>query len=312
MVTPTLTDRMTSPLWSDGCSALQLFNVLGYIIFLGESSLGGAGRLGEPIGRVSNDFATAITPIGWTFSIWSVIFSLTGCVAVYQALPSRREWSFARLGYWWALNMVIGEGLWTVAFVKRWGGMWVSAVVLLFIVATNAALYLRIDAGVAPLAGSGDGFLRKERPDRTWFETIALEGGIGLYMGWTTAAAILSVSIALVASGAPQSGPTAAAAGVVMLFAASALAVAGAVLRTDFWFSGALAWALAGIRAQNLNAAWSVREPSVLAAANAALAIAAAATLGAVIARARLAANGSLKIAQQPDAEASSRYSAVS
>jgi len=302
-----LTDRATAALWPGGCSALQLVNVVGWLIFLGESSLGGAGKLGEPIGRVSDAFATLITPIGWAFSIWSAIFALTGALAITQALPSRRAWSAEKLGWWWAANTVVGEGLWTLAWVGRWGGMWVSAALLAFIVGTLAALYIRVDAGVAPLAPRAAGAdagapwlareLRRARPARTLAEAVVLEGAISLYMGWTTAATILNVSIALVASGAPATGPAAAAAGVVMLLAAAALAVAAAVLRTDFVYAGALAWALAGIRAQAMNAAWPARDAAVLGAANAALAVAAAAAVGAALARARLAAAGHLALA---------------
>ena len=301
-----LHERASAPLWDQGSSALQLLIVAGFFVFLIESSLGGAGRLGEPIGRVSDSLATTITPAGWAFSIWSAIFVLNAALAVYQSLPSRRLWSASRLGWWYAANTVIGEGIWTLSWVGRWGSMWVSALTLVFIVATLAGLYLRIDAGVAPLSPSPAAssptcgalsFLRKARPARTLATHVLLEGSVSLYMGWTTAATILNVSIALVATGVSPSGPAAAAAGVIMLLTASALAVAAAVTRTDVLFAAALAWALAGIRSNQLNDKWPVREPTVLNAAGVACGIAATAAVCALLARIRLVASGELRLA---------------
>lgn len=291
-----------------GVSILQIINVIGFIIFLVLASLGGSGRLGRPIGTVSNALPTLLTPAGWAFSIWSAIYALTGGLTIAQAFPSRRVWSSEKLGWWWAANTVIGQGLWTFAWVNEWGGMWVSALLLAFIVATLAGLYVRIDAGVAPLshlplapgAGRCARALHAQRPPRSAFvDGVLLEGGIGLYLGWTTAATILNVSIALVASGVASSGEAAVstaavATSIAVLCVAVALAITGAVLRTDFWFASALAWACAGIRSQQMNDAWTVRDQSVGTAATVAVAIAGAAAAAALLWRVYLWRIGAL------------------
>lgn len=274
-----------------GVSLQQLLNLLGYLVFLLISSLGGSGALGKSIGAVSNSLPTAITPAGWAFSIWSAIFILTGTLSLVQAAPSRREWAWGKLGYWWMANTLLGEGLWAFAWVGQWGGMWVSAALLAFIVATLAGLYLRADMGVAPLQGGLEPLLccpipaplccaraltKAPSAQRTWMDAAVLEPAISLYMGWTTAATILNVTIALVAGGANAG---AFGWGVLLLLTAAGLAVAAAVLRTDYVYSAALCWALVGIHSQQGNAAWPVRSAAVQSAAGIGAGVAGAAAL---------------------------------
>lgn len=109
--------------------------------------------------------------------------------------------------------------------------------------------------------------LSQKRPAQTFYDYLFLQGGIGLYMGWTAAVTILDVSVTLVAGGVTASGLGAATAGAIMLFVAAALAVIAAFVPIDFWFSGALCWTLIGIHTQNLNPDWPIHEPAVLTAA---------------------------------------------
>jgi benzodiazapine receptor len=290
-----------------GVSLQQMLNLAGYFVFLLLSSLGGSGALGRSIGSVSNSLPTAITPAGWAFSIWSAIFVLTGSLCLCQALPSRREWAWEKLGYWWAANTLIGEALWTPAWLWQWGGMWVSAFLLAFIVATLVGITLRADTGVAPFTGGLElprlplplpaccaRALTKPRAPRTWLEAALLETAISLYMGWTTAATILNVTIALVASGAPAAGPAAAPLGVLLLLTAAALAVCAALFRTDYVYAGALCWALAGIHSQQQSAQWPVRLDAVRSAAALGAGVAGVAALAALAWRVWLWRSGRL------------------
>jgi len=303
-----------------GVSPLQLINVIGYFVFLIVSSIGGAGGLGASIGSVSAAYPTMITPAGWAFSIWSAVFSLTGCLTLFQAFPSRRLWSYEKLGWWWALNTVIGEGLWTVAWVKGWGSQWVAACTLAFIVATGACIYIRIDAGVAPLTGSGPpnalcrtlthpfcckSTLSKARPAKSLVDFVFLEGGIGLYLGWTTAACIVNFSIALVASGFQNDGKAAPFFASLLLIASTSLAFLAALFRLDFWYAGAIAWALTGIwRNQQSDSTTIVHNDSVSQVALFSCTVSWAATLAAIVGRIMLFREGKLPVARDSDSPA--------
>jgi benzodiazapine receptor len=300
-----------------GISAQQLLNLVGYFIFLLFSSIGGGGGFGKSIGAVSTSLPTAITPAGWAFSIWSAIFTLTGTLCVAQAFPSRREWAWRKLGVWWILNTWVGEGLWTFAWVFQWGGMWVSALLLAFVVGTLAALYLSADMGVAPLSGDAEGispppallccpFLlpswlsaalrRKGAAPRSALDAYLLEPSVSLYMSWTTAATILNFTIALVASGVSASGPLAAPLGVLLLLTAAGLAVCAAVLRTDAVYAAGLCWALAGIYSQQLNPNWPIKSGDVAKAAALASGAAGAAAVGALCWRLWMWRSGALVV----------------
>ena len=255
-----------------GVSTLQILNVVGYVVFLATSGAGGAGLGGLPsIGRTSNELPVTVTPAGFAFGIWSVIFALLGVTCVLQALPSNREWSSEKLGYWWLINTLVAEGLWTFAFVLRWGGMWVSAALLLTVVVTAAAIHLQMDAGVAPFSshaspapGQSALSLWRARTPVGLVELVFAQGGVSIYMGWTTAATILNISIALSVAGVSDSenGDLAQ----VVVSAAAVLAVVAAVTRLDFFFCGALCWALAGIHANQMRLGLADSFPAAAAA----------------------------------------------
>jgi len=237
-------------------SLLQIANVLAYAVFLFTSGIGGSGLFGVPrIGDTSRAFPVTVSPAGYAFSIWSLIFVMLGVLCFMQALPCNREWSAGKIGLWWFLNAGVGEGLWPFAFGLRWGGMWVSAFLLAFIVFTAAGLYLQMNSGVAPLSDERSvacashgwrSLLHRSRPSVSVLESLVLQGAVGIYMGWTSCATIVNISIALKQSGVDED-PVTAPASVLVVFAAAALALLSAATRTDFFYSGAVCWALTAI-----------------------------------------------------------------
>ena len=75
-------------------------NAATFVVVLALNGLAGSGKLtGTSIGAVSNDFPTYITPAGYAFSIWGVIYtcmSLThiqSFVCVHIGVPGRRGWA---------------------------------------------------------------------------------------------------------------------------------------------------------------------------------------------------------------------------
>jgi benzodiazapine receptor len=271
-----------------GVSLLQVANLASYVIFIFTSAIGGAGLFGVPrIGETSNELPVQVTPAGYAFSIWSLIFVLLGVLTLLQLLPQNREWSASKLGLWWVANAALGEGLWPFAFSLRWGGMWVSAFILLLIVATAAGMYLAMDVGVAPLAGGagaeeeGKGGcaarLRRATPPVSLVELLC-QAGVAIYTGWTTAATILNFSIALQQAGVEEGAG--APGSVAVTVAAAALAVLGAATRTDFFFAGTLCWALSAI---HVNQARSGSAPQAALDASLAAAGVAGAAAGAAL-----------------------------
>lgn len=201
-----------------------LFNV-------GFNALAGAGMLFDvQTGTVSDAVPTPITPAGWTFGIWSVIFAGVLVFAVWQA---RRHASGARYDAV-AVPFIAGNvltGLWQVPWLNGWFG--VASVVLFAIVACVAWLYVRLDR--MSLRGA---------------ERWALGVPTALWLAWVTAAAALNVSVAGAAAGLEASALV----GALVVVAVGAVG-AWLVSRTaDLAMTLVFLWAFAGIAAAQPDA----------------------------------------------------------
>jgi hypothetical protein len=113
-----------------------LFNVI-------LNALAGAGLLfGVQTGAVSDAVPTGVTPAGWAFAIWTLIFVGVLVFAAWQAAPARRDARYDALGLPFVVANVL-NGLWQVPWLLSWFG--VSVVLIFGIVAALAWLYIRLD-----------------------------------------------------------------------------------------------------------------------------------------------------------------------
>src|SRR5688572_22486589 len=71
------TDRMRS--------ILVLAATIGVIVF---NWLAATGRLGSDTGAISDKYPTMLTPAGYAFSIWSLIYLGIIAFSIYQMLPA--------------------------------------------------------------------------------------------------------------------------------------------------------------------------------------------------------------------------------
>ena len=194
-----------------------------------------------------------ITPVGWAFSIWGVIYGL----AIAQAVSVlwRRAASMPR-------RLQVDQLALYLA-----GALWVALAALDSSLATAAALLLMLVAAV-------DGLLTATRADLAprWFALLT-RGAIGLYAGWVTAAFFLNASTALVDAGLVEADGLAWQ--LVMLIAAAVTLLALTVsARGILTYAAAGTWALIGIAVT--GASDGTTEVTVVALAAAAALVAAA------------------------------------
>ena len=209
--------------------AAAIFNV-------GMNALAGAGILFDTqTGAVSDSVQTGVTPAGWAFSIWSLIFVGVLVFAAWQARPAARQARYDALALpFIAANLL--NGLWQVPWLMRLFG--VAAVVIVGILASLAVLYVRLDR--MPLRG----------PER-W----ALGVPVSLFLAWLTVATPLNLTVAFSAAGWTDPGP---------LWPVLLLLVVGAVgawllSRTaDVAIAGVLVWAFVAVWAKNGGAELTV------------------------------------------------------
>lgn len=89
---------------------LKPTNIIFYFLTLIVNSLaGGTTLIGSRLtATVSDSNPTLVTPAGYVFSIWGIIYILLGAFVIYQALPSRSSRGFiVRIGWLFVLRLLI-------------------------------------------------------------------------------------------------------------------------------------------------------------------------------------------------------------
>ena len=71
---------------------LKIGNIVAYIMTLIVNGLAGSTTIigGKLTADISDANPTFITPAGYVFSIWGVIYILLGAFVIYQVLPSQK------------------------------------------------------------------------------------------------------------------------------------------------------------------------------------------------------------------------------
>lgn len=196
-------------------------------------------RLGEAlpgarsVGEVSDSLDTVITPTGWVFSIWGLIFAGCLALAVYQLLPDQRTAEVHRRTGWWLAAAFWGNAVFELVFPQGGAAVVVAQVLLVGIVVAAAVGVAR--AQEAPVSG--------------WLQRL-LPGAVAtLLLGWLTIATVVGAATAAVQLGAPDSGVVARAAGVFTVIVAGAIAL-DVTMRLDRAaapYALAACWGLVGV-----------------------------------------------------------------
>jgi translocator protein len=180
---------------------------------------------GIDTGAVSDKYPTFITPAGYAFAIWSLIY--TGCLAfsIYQILPSQLE-RFRSIRRVYIVSCLANS-----AWLYFWSQemMVVCLGVILILLATLAFINIKLQ--------------KTETSGEYWLAKFPF----GIYFGWVTAATILNATIALVYLGVRVSDSTAILTGAVLLLAAAGLGVVIRLKLTNYFYPLAIAWALTAI-----------------------------------------------------------------
>lgn len=202
---------------------LVIIATLGMIFF---NFLSATGRLGgSSMEEIAAKYATAITPAGYAFSIWSLIYA--GCLAfsVYQILPRNmtRLREFRRI---YILSCVAN-----CAWLYFWHQekIVICLGIMLIFLATLAVINIKLK--------------KVESLSDFWL----MKFPFGLYFGWVTAATILNATIALVSLNVQVSAGAAAYIGAGLLLTAAALGVIVRLKLQNYFYPLAIAWALTAI-----------------------------------------------------------------
>eukprot|EP00466_Bigelowiella_natans_P015080 jgi/Bigna1/85136/estExt_fgenesh1_pg.C_20276 len=201
--------------WSGACA----FAIQTSITYLSQT--GALGKTNKEV-AVSEKYNSLVTPAGYAFAIWGVIFSWEGVMVVRQLLKPTVNPSFQLC--WISANVF--QSLWSFAFAQE---SMISSSVLLSGIA--ASLY----GCVAHAEDQSFGWVR---------------GPISLHAGWVTVAALLNYNLCLVKFEERMSTQWVAA---KLTIAVATVAALGMLwFKKDVMFASSIAWALAAVK----DASW--------------------------------------------------------
>ncbi len=217
---------------------LQGINVVVFIVTVAVNALAGSTTLlnGKTSGEISDLYPTLITPAGYTFSIWGLIYMLLLIFIIYQALPGNREQSFlSKVSFLFALSGILNV-LWL--FLWHYELITLSVMLMFALLATLIAIYLRLDIG---------------RVDVALREKVCVHVPFSVYLGWITVASIANVAVALTFVGWDGGGVEPVTWAMLVIVVALLITLAVIATRKDAAYSLVLVWALAGIMAKQIE-----------------------------------------------------------
>lgn len=178
-------------------------------------------------GEVSDRYPSLFTPAGVTFSIWSVIYLLLLAFVVYQFFARDRAW-YPRLSGLFIVTCVLN-----VTWIMVWHYLFVSVsvVIMLLFLATLTRIFLML----------------QQQPAKTWKDRVFVNLPFTIYFAWISVATIANISAWLVSTGWDGSPLSEELWAIVMMTAASFLAIVVLMRHGQLPYVIVVMWALAGI-----------------------------------------------------------------
>ena len=217
---------------SGNIAALSVANVFANVAVIVVNALAGSTALigGQQTAAISDSNPTLVTPAGFTFTIWGLIYLLLGVFVVYQLLVRPRSSSpHGRIGWLFVLSAVFN-----IAWLFAWQyeQLVISVVIMLLLLITLIAIYRRLRVGEESVG---------------WTDRLAVQLPFSVYLGWITVATVANVSAALVSIGWDGLGIAPEIWAIVVLLLVLVITVTMAFDRRDVAYGAVIVWALVGI-----------------------------------------------------------------
>ena len=211
---------------------LKWLNIVAFVLTVLVNGLAGSTTIlgGKNTAQISDANPTLITPAGYVFSIWGVIYILLGIFIVFQALPSEQGKDFQkRIGLLFVLSSLLN-----IAWLFLWQFEYLSlSVVLMFLLlATLILTYMRLRIGKSAVS------LR---------EKLAVHVPFSVYLGWITIASIANVAVTLVSVNWDGFGISPETWATLIIIVALLITIIVTATRKDVAYGLVIIWALVGI-----------------------------------------------------------------
>lgn len=213
--TPSTVDRMLSIFVAAATAVMVVLNLLA--------------RLGHINGvttiEVSNKYPSVLTPAGFTFAVWVLIYLGLVAFSIYQLFPSRSA-GLRPVRKLYVISSVL-NCLWLFLWHSHYIG--VCLVVMVALLVTLAAINIRL------------------RNAETVREALFTKAPLGLYFGWITVASIINFVVYLRSADVQMSALAWNILGCSLIAVVLVLAVIVRVRLRNFLYPLAVAWVATGI-----------------------------------------------------------------
>lgn len=233
---PTAISKMSN---DNALNAKNYINLVVFVLnFIVTYGIGVLGAFDLPNnGDLSKKYQSIVTPAGWAFSIWSIIFIAQAIFVVVQMLPSFRSLSLIQggVGYWYLAASLFQIG-WTVAFSLE-----VIPLSLIFMLSILGSL-------LGLLYSQSRNDIEEESSITTYW---LLKFPFQILTGWIIAASAVNVNVQVVASDLTASAQLAF--GIVSLAVLHAIALSATFYDRDspnYVIPSVLAWATGAVAAE--------------------------------------------------------------
>ena len=211
---------------------LKWSNIVAFVLTVIVNSLAGSTTLlgGVNTAEISDSNPTLITPAGYVFSIWGIIYFLLGVFVIFQALPSQKEKEYTKkIGWLFVLSSVLNI-VWL--FLWQYEILSVSVVLMFLLLGTLIAIYLRLKIGKSAVN------LR---------EKMAMHVPFSVYLGWISIASIANVAVFLVSEKWDGFGINPETWATLIIIIALVITLLVLATRRDIAYGLVIIWALIGI-----------------------------------------------------------------
>jgi len=217
---------------ANNSALLRWMNIVAFVLTVIVNSLAGSTTLigGVNTAFISDSNPTLITPAGFTFAIWGIIYFLLGAFVVFQALPRQREKPYNKqIGWLFVLSSIINIA-WL--FLWQYELLAPSLILMFMLLATLILIYTRLNIG-------------KSTP--SFQEKLFVQTPFSVYLGWITIATIANVSVTAVSVNWDGFGISPETWGILITIIALLLTLIVVATRKDIAYGLVVVWALFGI-----------------------------------------------------------------
>jgi benzodiazapine receptor len=211
---------------------LKWSNIIAFVLTVIANGLAGSTTLigGVNTAQISDSNPTLITPAGYVFSIWGIIYVLLGIFVIFQALPSQKEKEYTKkIGWLFVLSSILNI-VWL--FLWQYEFLSLSVVLMFLLLATLIMIYIRLGIGKSPV---------------TLREKLAIHVPFSVYLGWITIASIADVSVTLVSVNWNGFGIGPEIWATLIIIVALVITLLVLATRKDIAYALVIVWALTGI-----------------------------------------------------------------